>query len=430
MNSHLLRIATLLLVPLSAFAQGPLNPPSGPAATMRALDQIEPRTPIDAAHTPGDADSVFRIVTPGSYYLTGDIVGVSGKSGIEIASSDVTIDLSGFRLAGVPGSLDGIGTSADVNVRNVRIHNGTVTRWGAHGINLFNSAANVDVDNTHLEHLRVSENAGSGIRCSSAVVSNCVAIANAEGIAALGNGATITNCAASGNTGDGIFGFGSAVSHCTANRNGGTGIKVANQSSVTNCVAFLNGGDGFVGANISITGSTATANGGTGFKTSFRCTLTGCVAIENGTGAAGAGISASGGATIVNCSANDNRKDGITVGADCLVAHNVANSNGSGATDGAGIRAEANGNRIQGNNVTGNDIGIRAGGTGNLIEANHVRSHTGPGIQVTTANGRNVIIRNVAGENVNSYTGIAAGNDLGPVTTVANATHPLGNIQN
>jgi hypothetical protein len=82
------------------------------------------------------------------------------------------------------------------------------------------------------------------------------------------------------------------------------------------------------------------------------------------------------------------------------------------------------GNRIQGNNVTGNDIGIRAEGTGNLIEANHVRNHAGPGIQVTTANGKNVIIRNVAGANVNSYSNIASGNQVGRSTRISRRTSP------
>lgn len=430
MKQHLFRLSCLLLVPLTGFGQGALNPPSGPAPTMRTLDQVEPRRPINATHTPGDANSMFRIVTPGSYYLTGNIAGQSGKSGIEIAASDVTIDLMGFSLTGVPGSMSGIRTPADISVRNVRVHNGTVARWGEHGVNLFNANANLDVDNTQLEHLRVANNGAAGIRCSSAVVTNCVAIANGQGIVAVGNGATITNCTASGNTGDGISAFGSTISNCTANRNGGTGINATNQSSVTNCLALSNGGDGFFGASAAISASAARANGGNGFRTTFGCTLTGCTAASNGTGAAGVGISASRGATIVNCAAGGNRRDGITVGTYCAVINSTAHENGTGAADGAGIRAEDDGNRIQGNNVTGNDIGIRAEGTGNLIEANHVRNHAGPGIQVTTANGKNVIIRNVAGANVNSYSNIASGNQVGPLDTNFTATSPFANLQN
>src|SRR5262245_60152694 len=88
---------------------GPLDPPAGPVGpTYKTLAEVEPRVAISAATTPGDADSVFRIGQSGSYYLTGNVTGISGKAGIEIAVGGVTVDLMGFELAGVPGSLDGV----------------------------------------------------------------------------------------------------------------------------------------------------------------------------------------------------------------------------------------------------------------------------------------------------------------------------------
>jgi hypothetical protein len=80
----------------TVLAQGPLTPPGAPAPTMKTLQQVEPRIEINATNTPGDADSIFKITEPGSYYLTGNVAGVSGKHGIEIAASDVTLDLMGF----------------------------------------------------------------------------------------------------------------------------------------------------------------------------------------------------------------------------------------------------------------------------------------------------------------------------------------------
>jgi hypothetical protein len=69
-------IALLLLGVASHAVAGPLDPPGGPVApTMKSLDQVEPRIPINAETCPGDDDSVFRIVTPGSYYLTGPVAG-------------------------------------------------------------------------------------------------------------------------------------------------------------------------------------------------------------------------------------------------------------------------------------------------------------------------------------------------------------------
>ena len=56
-------LAALALV--TTHAQGPLTPPPGPVLpTMKTLDQIEPRTPIDATHTPGDATNQFIISQP------------------------------------------------------------------------------------------------------------------------------------------------------------------------------------------------------------------------------------------------------------------------------------------------------------------------------------------------------------------------------
>jgi len=58
---------------------------------MKALDQVEPRILISSTTTPGDADSVFKITQPGSYYLGQNVVGVAGKSGIELTANHVTI---------------------------------------------------------------------------------------------------------------------------------------------------------------------------------------------------------------------------------------------------------------------------------------------------------------------------------------------------
>jgi hypothetical protein len=132
MKNKIILAATLisiLNVQISTvFAQGTLTPPGAPAPTLKTLDQIEPRTPVDATHTPGNIFAQFIISQPGSYYLTSNIVSVSGKRGIEIDVSNITLDLNGFSMLGDSNALDGIYFSA-TTITNVAIRNGTISGW-------------------------------------------------------------------------------------------------------------------------------------------------------------------------------------------------------------------------------------------------------------------------------------------------------------
>jgi len=210
-RTRIITAAAFTLVAAGLLFAGPLNPPAGPVtSTYKTLTEVEPRTAINLTNTPGDADSLFKITQPGSYYLTGNITGVIGKHGIEIAVAalalgpSVTIDLMGFELAGVPGSLDGVSVTASDQL-NVAVRNGTVRAWGGDGVDVNNSTNNL------LEDLRVEGNGGRGIPA--------------------GNASTVTGCTASFNTGIGIVAnSGSTVTGCTARTNTGGGI-----SASTNC---------------------------------------------------------------------------------------------------------------------------------------------------------------------------------------------------
>src|SRR5438105_11935725 len=78
---------------------------------------------VNSINTPGDATAEFVISQPGSYCLPGNVVGVSGKSGIRIDADDVTLDLAGYGMIGVSGSLSGILIN---NHLRIAIRNGSI----------------------------------------------------------------------------------------------------------------------------------------------------------------------------------------------------------------------------------------------------------------------------------------------------------------
>lgn len=395
-------LAAFTLIP--AYAQGPLTPPAGPVVpSMKTLDQIEPRTPISATNTPGDAQSSFIISVPGSYYLTGKITGEVGKNGILITASGVTIDLGGFSLEGVPGSLAGILAGSNTNVLSgLAVSNGRIASWGSQGVNGFYH------DRAQYERLRLEKNGGGGLYA--------------------GFGSTVVNCIANENTGDGLYAKQcSTITACTAQLNTTTGITTGGRSTITGCTANLNTTFGIYSNDDStVTGSTASGNLGYGLHVGNantismcaasgnvlggiyingqyclidRCTasfnrnfgmsvpfgsgtrFSGCVANVNGDfgvpAASGIGIQAGPSATVENCIANKNKTHGIEVSSAGLVTGNNCRENGAQG-DGAGIYTTGADNRIDGNHVTLNDRGIQCSAGGSIVLRNTASGNTGP----------------------------------------------------
>ena len=339
---------TIVVVTLTAFATtataGELEPPGAPAPTSKPLAEIEPRTAIPQLP--------FTIDASGSYYLTESLTGASGQNGITIDANDVTLDLAGFSLVGVTGSLDGIAGLATRS--NVTVENGTVSGWGDDGLDLSL------VPQVLVSHLRAEGNGAAGIRVGDAAsVFDSTAHGNTAAGFVAGSGGVIRGCVAAGNDGGGVVvADGATVSGCTAHGNDGTGILVGSGSSVLDCVTRAN----------------------TGFQAS--------------------GIHAEGtGAIVRDNTSSSNGAWGIRVNHATLVTGNQCNDNSSG------IQTNGNDNRIENNNLTNNWLfGINTGSTGNIIIRN-TASGNGTQYNITAGNFAGTIVTTVAGMN-------AATNDL------------------
>lgn len=326
-------VAALVAIVHTSMA-GPLTPPPGPvASTPKPLAEIEPRTAISAVNTPGDANSLFKITAPGSYYLTGNVQGVAGFHGIEIATGGVTIDLCGFALigAGGAGSFDGVNLSFEAaGAGNIAIVNGTIRGWSGDGI---------DVD------------------------------------LALGTGGRIVGVHSHQNAGRGIaVGQGFALSGCSATNNGGDGIKTGVACSLINCVAKSNSFNGiFTDNGGSLLNCSSLNNVLAGFRTGLGSTITACTATAN----SGHGIESGGANTITGCTAASNLLDGIRCIGLCTVRGCNCATNGAGSpTEGAGIHIIGSDNLVEGNNCIGNDRGIDIDSAGNVVIRNACSGNT------------------------------------------------------
>ena len=244
------------VVAIRSSVAGSLTPPGSPAPTNKPIAEAEPRTMLSASTTPGDANSVLKITQPGSYYLGGNLTGASGKHGIEIAASNVTVDLRGFALVGVGGSLSGVVVEL-ATYRSVRVMNGTTSGWGHYGVELGGDGGQID---------RISATGcgfGGIYGAYGAVVSNCTANANTTNGITAGPAAVIRDCVALENTFSGISALtSSVVSGCTSFRNDQHGILLDGGSVVSGCTVRENGIDGIrVGNSCRIVGNTADQNG-------------------------------------------------------------------------------------------------------------------------------------------------------------------------
>lgn len=358
MHQTITRIARTLLIltalPAPVFA-GPLIPPAGPVApTAKPLAEMEPGIALNPTNTPGNASTIYRITQPGSYYLTGNLTGSAGKTGIEVAADNVTIDLRGFVLTGVPNSVSGI--SADIGFDGTTVRNGTITAWGISGVYLQADATLINVN------VRASQS--TGIRVTT--------------------GAVIDSCAATNNAAIGISaGDRSIIRGCVATGNGGLGIRPGVASRVERCVAHNNAAGGFSLSSFTIAREcTAFANTGPGFETSDQASIFDCNAYDN----SGAGFDVTTGVVVSGCTATSNDGPGIVAAASCRLEDNTCRLNGNVNAPQAGIRITGS-RTVATNNITANNAwGIKVEATLCLIKGNSSSSNSTANYDIVAGN--------------------------------------------
>lgn len=340
-------LAAACTLALTSLAQGPLVPPGPPAATMKSLDQVEPRTLVSAVHTPGDAASTFIISQPGSYYLGANLVGEAGKHGISIQAHNVTLDLGGFELDGGLSGLHGV--DVPIAVSGLEIRHGAVRGWTAGGVR-------ADSAQVLAEKLRLRDNGVAGLSVGvGSLIKDCVAQANAVGFRA-GDRSQLTGCVSTGNTSHGFEVTASAtLLDCTASGNGGHGFFAGAAATCQRCSATRNDLAGFVFGNGStISDCTSGSNLREGFFGN-RSVLARCNADSNG--AAGGGTILAGfllsGCSVSHCNASNNAANGLEAASStvtgCMATGNGLN--GITATAGSVTNSVAFNNRAHGISV-------------------------------------------------------------------------------
>jgi hypothetical protein len=223
-----------LFLPALAFAQGALTPAAAPAASMKRLDQIEARCPVQAGApgVTGSPTTGFTISAAGSYYLTGDITVASGNA-ITITASPVTLDLNGFTLSSTANPATGYAIKGGL----ARIANGRIQCAGTASATGFSGpgfAFGISLSSGSVTRVSVAGISGTGIggadlvahsstrEAGTGISAGIVAACTASACRTTGIASTI----AVGNTAD-TFGQGinaSIVADTTATSSGGAAI--------------------------------------------------------------------------------------------------------------------------------------------------------------------------------------------------------------
>ena len=319
-----LALAALVVFSLSGYA-GKLEPSGPPGPTMKTLDEVEPRITVQSL--PGDANALYVISQPGSYYLKGNITGVTGKSGIEIKADNVVLDLSGFQMIGVADALDGIRVVGERN--SIAIKNGSIRQWGESGIDA------VTANNTRIKEIQVKNtglnSVAGGIGIGSGVISDCT-VTNGGACAIAGADSTLIQRCNARNSGHGIFIIHRGeILDCVAVGNG-VGIVIQDRGIIARCHSADNA-QGIVPTRCYVYGNQCSSCGDGGIIVTF----SGSRIEENSVVACGTGIRVEGTTNIIlrNTASGNTTNYNIAAGNSYGPIINVADANDISTVSGA-----------------------------------------------------------------------------------------------
>lgn len=310
----------------SALGQGALTPPGAPAPLFKTLDQIEPRTAIT------NRTSLMTITQPGSYYLTGGLT-VSNGNGINIQTTNVTLDLNGFAIVSTAAVATGTGIQIANALKNIVIQNGSIAGsvtnnagvFGGsgflHGINFVSGQP----FNVHVSGVSVSGISGAGINLS------------------VGEPTVVECCTLRTIGGTGITA--STIRHCSVTDCGGS--VAINGDQVSDCrgeSAAINGGGISAGTAMNCIGVGTGSGHGLTAEVAINCS-----GFSSGTGDGLVAI-----ASAQNCSGTSSGSgDGLT-------AFSAQNCSGTSTGSGYGLNAGRIATGCNGAGTTNSPAGLFA----------------------------------------------------------------------
>lgn len=350
-------LVSLLIVMGGAYAigttpapsQAKLQPPSGSiTGTMKTLNEVEPRTPVNERFVGSNASALFVIDAPGSYFLPDDIAVGPNKIGIHIKAAPVTLDMMGHTINGFDSSLDLI--IVDPLADRVVIKDGTLRRSGGRGLTSSG-------DTIVLDMIEVAEakRAGMSLDVGRAATLRDVTVAD------------VGTAPGSDRYGIRLVGPGSVRAHdIEVTGTGGAGIATAAATRLT------------------LEDALVADTGAQGITVESKATLR-RVSVENTNGH---GIDAGDDATIVDCHIDNITGNGIHAGSRCKVQDNRIYVNSSNAAPlGAGIMVHGDDTVTKSNVIVGGGsafFGIRLVGDRNLMASN--RNYDNAGYSLTSDN--------------------------------------------